>query len=154
MIVVVDRIFKKAQNEKEYCIFYGDLCEKIIRLELQLQGLKSTVKNIKNSKFRELLLTSCRSSFDQFFTQEAKNIIGGKDHEELLRFQQRLFGNIGFVGELNRRSLIQESIILSVFDMLLAVETKTQLEFMNDMTAEGGVILMNKIGIQLDQKRA
>ena len=31
--IVVSQIFKKAQNEKEYCVFYGDLCEKIIRLE-------------------------------------------------------------------------------------------------------------------------
>jgi hypothetical protein len=75
MLVVVERIFKKAQNEKEYCIFYGELCEKIIRLELQLQGLKATVKNIKNSKFREHLLVNCRSSFDQFFTDETKKII-------------------------------------------------------------------------------
>jgi hypothetical protein len=36
MIEVVERIFKKAQTEKEYCIFYGELSEKIIRLELQI----------------------------------------------------------------------------------------------------------------------
>ena len=34
MKIVASQIFKKAQNEKEYCVFYGDLCEKIIRLEL------------------------------------------------------------------------------------------------------------------------
>ncbi|TNV85454.1 hypothetical protein FGO68_gene13109 [Halteria grandinella] len=150
MIVVVERIFKKAQNEREYCIFYGDLCEKIIRLELQLQGLKPTVKNIKNSKFRANLLTNCRSSFDQFFTPEVKKIIEKNDNEELLKFQHRLYGNIAFVGELNRRGLIQESIILSVFDMLLAIETNGQLDFVNDMTVEGAVILIEKIGITLD----
>ena len=37
--IVASQIFKKAQNEKEYCVFYGDLCEKIIRLELQLKGM-------------------------------------------------------------------------------------------------------------------
>jgi hypothetical protein len=36
--------------------------------------------------------------------------------------------------------------------MLLAIDTKSQLEFMNDMTAEGAVILMEKIGVLLDQK--
>lgn len=35
---IVENIFKKAQNEKEYCSFYGDLCERIIRLELNLRG--------------------------------------------------------------------------------------------------------------------
>ena len=46
------------------------------------------------------------------------------DNEQLLRFRHRLHGNIKFVGELNRRNLLQENIIVSVFDMLLAVETK------------------------------
>lgn len=31
---VVDVIFRKAQNEKDYCSFYGELVEKLIRLEL------------------------------------------------------------------------------------------------------------------------
>jgi type III secretory pathway component EscV len=34
--IIVETIFRKAQNEKDYCILYGDLCEKIIRLELNL----------------------------------------------------------------------------------------------------------------------
>jgi hypothetical protein len=38
MCIVVGIIFKKAQNEKEYCTFYGDLCERLIRLELNLRG--------------------------------------------------------------------------------------------------------------------
>ena len=39
MKTVVENLFKKAQNEEEYCIFYGELCEKIIRLELILRGM-------------------------------------------------------------------------------------------------------------------
>lgn len=38
MITVVDSIFRKAQNEKEYCNFYGELCENLIKLELKLKG--------------------------------------------------------------------------------------------------------------------
>ena len=47
--IVVETIFRKAQNEKQYCTFYGDLCEQIIRVELSLRGQKATVKAIKNS---------------------------------------------------------------------------------------------------------
>jgi hypothetical protein len=47
--IVVETIFRKAQNEKQYCTFYGDLCEQIIRVELGLRGQKATVKAIKNS---------------------------------------------------------------------------------------------------------
>jgi len=66
--IVVETIFRKAQNEKQYCVFYGELCEKIIRLELSLRGLATTKKNIRSSLFRKTLLTNCRASFDQFFT--------------------------------------------------------------------------------------
>ena len=49
--IVVSQIFKKVQNGKEYCFLYGDLCEKIIRLELILKGMKAKVGMIKNSYF-------------------------------------------------------------------------------------------------------
>ena len=44
MNIIVDTIFRKAQNEKEYCNFYGDICEKFIRLELGMRGMSATVK--------------------------------------------------------------------------------------------------------------
>lgn len=44
MTLVVETIFRKAQNEKQYCTFYGELCEQIIKLELTLKGFKTTVK--------------------------------------------------------------------------------------------------------------
>jgi MIF4G domain len=122
--IIVETIFRKAQNEKEYCTFYGDLCERIIKLELNLKNMKANKKNMKNCQFRKLLLKNCKASFDQFFTEETKKLLESKDEENLLKFKARLFGNIKFVGELFRRGILQESIILSVFDMLLAVETK------------------------------
>lgn len=48
--------------------------------------------------------------------------------------------------------MLQESIIFSVFDMLLAVETNDQVTFVNDDTVEGAQILMNKVGHILDEK--
>jgi hypothetical protein len=78
--VIVETIFRKAQNEKEYCTFYGDLCEKIIRLEINFLGQqKVTVGSIKLSQFRKSLLYFCRSSFDQFFTNETKETLEGTD---------------------------------------------------------------------------
>jgi hypothetical protein len=73
----------------------------------------------------------------------------------VLRFKQKLFGNIMFVGELNRRGLLQESIILSVFEMLLGVETSGERNlFINDHTVEGATVLMAKIGHLIDVKLA
>jgi hypothetical protein len=32
--IIVKNTFKKAIREKGYCIFYGELCEKMMKLEL------------------------------------------------------------------------------------------------------------------------
>jgi len=64
MKTVVSTVFRKAQNEKEYCNFYGDLCERIIRLELSLRGKKLSISSIKFSEFRKALLEFCKQSFD------------------------------------------------------------------------------------------
>jgi len=50
---IVQNIIRKAQVEKEYCIFYGELCERKITLELQLRGDMVKVSNMKNSLFRK-----------------------------------------------------------------------------------------------------
>ena len=63
MKLVVESIFRKAQNEKEYCTFYGDLCEKIIRLELNLRGKEEKRNNLKYSEYRKALLDYCEKSF-------------------------------------------------------------------------------------------
>ncbi len=68
--MVVQTVFRKAQNEKEYVTFYGELCEKIIKLELSLRGhgmgKGNTIKRntAKFSEFRRTLLEYCRKSFD------------------------------------------------------------------------------------------
>lgn len=74
------------------------------------------------------------------------------DEEQLFKFKERLMGNILFVGELNRRNLLSENILISVFDMLLAVNSDSQANFVNDDTVEGACILMNKLGHIIDDK--
>lgn len=123
MNMIVQTIFKKAQNEKQYCQFYGDLCERLIRLELTLKDKKLTVANLKQSEFRETLLKHCKASFETFFSkefQEKRRTLDEND-EEYMKLKSRLMGNIKFVGELNRRNLLSESILISIFDMLLGV---------------------------------
>ena len=35
---IVNNIVRKAQKENQFCIFYGELCEKLIKTELDLKG--------------------------------------------------------------------------------------------------------------------
>jgi uncharacterized protein YjbI with pentapeptide repeats len=63
MKFVVENIFKKAQNEKDYCNFYGSICEKIMRLELNLRRVELKKVNLRKSEFRKALLEQCENSF-------------------------------------------------------------------------------------------
>lgn len=78
-------MFKKAQTEKEYCIFYGDLCERIIKQELTLRGETTSRKNLRFSSFRKNLLVVCKSCFEQFFDEEERNKAAA-DFEKSLKF--------------------------------------------------------------------
>lgn len=151
MKLIVERIFNKAQTEHEYCSFYGELCEKMIKLELNLRGLDAKKTTLKNSTFRKTLLAECKEIFDQFFLQD-KAKRQAMDAEANYKYQKRLFGNVKFVGELNRRNLLQESIIISVFNSLLGADGQSQRQFVNDDTVEGATVLMNKIGYLIDEK--
>jgi hypothetical protein len=44
-----------------------------------------------------------------------------KDDDKIFKFKLRLFNNIRFVGELFKRKLLYESIILEAFEMVLGI---------------------------------
>lgn len=77
------------------------------------------------------------------------------DSDARFKYAKRLFGNIKFVGELFRRSLISEGIIVSVFESLLGTsDSEIARKAVNDDTIEGATVLMDKIGYMLDEKLA
>ena len=57
---VVENIFRKASIEKEYVIFYGELCEKLIKMELNLRGQTFKRTDLKNSIFRKTMIQVCK----------------------------------------------------------------------------------------------
>ena len=65
--IIVQRICRKALKEKEYCIFYGDLFEKMMRLELELMDQDWEIENLKNSAIRKALLELSIDTFEKFF---------------------------------------------------------------------------------------
>lgn len=72
---IVSNIFRKAQMEKEYIIFYGQLCEALIRTELLLRGLDCKVSSMPQSNFRKCIFDHCKTAFEKFFdkTEKAKH---------------------------------------------------------------------------------
>lgn len=146
--MVVNNIFRKAQEEKLFCIFYGQICEEIIHLELKLRGMDNSRANLKNSKFRKSLFEVCKNCFEKFFDPEEKEK-QNNDPESAVLFKLKLFGNIEFVGELYRRKILPEATLVTVFESLLGMnETNDKA---NDLTVEGAVNLMNKVGQTFEQ---
>jgi len=103
--IIVKNIFKKAIREKTFCIFYGDLCERMMKLELNLMDLGVKIGNMKHSIFRKQLLKACKDTFEKFFDLELRKT-ETEDAEKKANFEEKLFGNMEFVGELFRRKIL------------------------------------------------
>lgn len=103
--IIVKSVFKKAIREKSYCIFYGELCEKMMKLELNLMDLDIKIGNMKHSIFRKQLLHACKETFENFFDLELRKR-ETEDKEKKANFEEKLFGNMEFVGELFRRKIL------------------------------------------------
>lgn len=140
---IVENIFRKAQLEKEYTIFYGNLCEQMISLELSLRDEAVKIGNMKNSMFRKTLFSICKDCFEKFFDAEEKKK-AKENKEKAIVFKLKLFGNLDFVGELYRRKILPEAILNTVFESLLCI---TNYDTVDDLNTEGAINLMNKVGL-------
>ena len=144
---IVQNIFRKAQLEKEYTIFYGMICEDTIKLELQLRGQSAAKANMKNSMFRKSLFEVCKQCFEKFFDSEERNKQMTNPDTAVL-FKTKLFGNIDFVGELYRRKLLPHATLISVFQSLLGISESS----IDDLVLEGAINLMNKVGQSFEEQ--
>jgi len=154
LVIVVQTIFRKAQVEHPYAGFYAELCTQICRLEMLIRGIKPTKNNIKKCDFRKQMLQYCRESFEALLetplTEEKKANETEEDRQERdIKKKHKLFGNIEFVGELIKASIVTDQIMQSVFFSLLGIEQATDTS-VNDNTCEAAIRLISKLGITLD----
>lgn len=64
-----------------------------------------------------------------------------------LRYKDKLFGNMDFVGELYKESLVSETILYSIFDSLLDSNSPS----VTDITIDAALQLINKLGSKMEQ---
>ena len=145
---IVQNIFRKAQVEKEYTIFYGELCQAMIKLELSLRAEEAKIANMKNSKFRKNIFDVCKMCFEKFFDEEERKK-QTENQEKAILFKAKLFGNLDFVGELYRRKILPETILISVFQSLLGISEMNNK--IDDLVVEGAITLMNKVGQSFEE---
>jgi len=91
-----------------------------------MKGLAPTKANLKQCVFRTSLLANCKDSFETLLSAPERVEKKEKETEEDrldrdLREKHKLFGNIDFVGELYKASLITEVILSSIFMCLLGI---------------------------------
>ena len=151
--LVVQTIFRKAQQEHAYANFYAKLCSKIVRLELTMKGLQPVRANAKFGKFRTQLLDYCKKTFEKLFETPEK--MGKKDEKETeedrldreLRYKHKLFGNMDFVGELYKEQLVSDVILYSIFECLLGLGYYS----VTEITVDAALKLINKLGSKMEQ---
>jgi hypothetical protein len=81
-----------------------------------VKGLAATRSNIKECSFRTQLLTYCRESFEALLSTPIR--LAKKDNEteedrakREFKTKHKLFGNIEFVGELYKESIITDVVM-------------------------------------------
>jgi hypothetical protein len=81
-----------------------------------IKGLAATRSNIKECSFRTRLLSYCRESFEALLNTPIR--ITKKDNEteedraeREFKNKHKLFGNIEFMGELYKESIITDSVM-------------------------------------------
>ncbi len=98
---------------------------------------------MKISTFRKTLFEVCKQCFEKFFNEEDKKK-STENQEKAITFRLKLFGNVDFVGELYRRKILPETVLVSVFSSLLGInDASSQID---DLSVEGAISLMTKVG--------
>mmetsp|Transcript_7314 Transcript_7314/g.32415 ORF Transcript_7314/g.32415 Transcript_7314/m.32415 type:complete len:731 (-) Transcript_7314:2064-4256(-) len=116
---LVEEVYEKALFQKAYVIMYADLC---YRFNKDYQDKKKEEqKGVQEQKlFRKQLLQQCKKEFDSIASKRGIDL----DPEELkkmdeddrtaaeMKAKRRMLGNISFIGELHKKGLIPEKIIV------------------------------------------
>ena len=115
-----------------------------------MKGLVPSHANARQSVFRASLLANCKEQFEKLLVapervekQEKETEDDRLDRE--LREKHKLFGNIEFVGELYKATLISETILSSIFETLLGIDQQATSN-VKDMTIDAALKLINKLG--------
>jgi len=121
-----------------------------MKLELDLMDLGIKIGNMKHSIFRKQLLHACKETFENFFDLELRQ--RETDNEEKkANFEEKLFGNMEFVGELFRRKILPIQTLMIIFLSLLGVND-TNPHGIDDLIVEAAINLMHKVGPKFEEE--
>nr|ACX37244.1 eIF4G [Ascaris suum] len=159
MSEVISIIFDKAVEEPKFCPLYSDLCKKQVVEESQESG---------KSEFRSGILTRCQQTFETKRQEEINKKRAEAEAETDERRQKelklevmemeakerrRMFGNIGFIGQLFRHELIVPRILNWCIIHLLKNHSEAELQGGSDEESiECAVRMLETVGKIADRQ--
>lgn len=131
----IDIIFEKSIDEQVFSQTYAQLCKVLSQIKVP-----SSQDPTKNVSFRTMLLSKCQKEFDTDFYQEInyekliqevescpdeqkKAELKELAEEKLSKAKRRSLGNIRFIGELFKLSMLTEGIMNDCIERLLKQES-------------------------------
>jgi len=158
---VINLVFDKALDEPNFGSLYAELCKSISDELPKIQSWMIDKKSEnKNNLFRKLLLNKCQLEFEKEvrwteenkitkpvaeMTDEEKNEWAAKETERI-KIKRRSLGNIKFIGELFKLSMLSEKIMHQCVGKLLF----SNFENPEEEDLESLCNLMKTIGKKLD----
>ncbi|KNC77960.1 hypothetical protein SARC_09590 [Sphaeroforma arctica JP610] len=149
---VIDLLFDKALDEPGFSGLYARLCKDLSNQKYNFKG-EGEAKTSNVNSFRRTLLNRCQTEFEReqvFASQEG--VAAEEMDEKVVRAKLRQVGNIKFIGELFKLSILNEKVIHSCIYDLLKGKGKQKLPEEEDLVCLSN--LMETVGKMLDVPNA
>eukprot|EP00669_Euglena_mutabilis_P007453 TRINITY_DN2738_c0_g1_i1.p1 TRINITY_DN2738_c0_g1~~TRINITY_DN2738_c0_g1_i1.p1 ORF type:complete len:672 (-),score=245.98 TRINITY_DN2738_c0_g1_i1:156-2171(-) len=153
---IIAQVHERALEQSNYSDMYAQLCKDICQ-RIQAKQAPSNSSSVLD-EFRRALLNMCQERFQQGVDRGAPELVGlePEEREEALGREQHFRhcskGNIRFIGELYKRSLLSERILHRVIVRLL-LETDHH-DIRNQDALEVLCTLLSTAGERLDHAKA
>lgn len=159
---VMTLIFDKALSEPKFGKMYAGLCVKMAAETPDFEP-ENGEESSKRLTFKRILLNTCQSEFESAFNaskmdsseqkEKEKDSTASKDEkpdvEKESRSKKRMLGNISFIGELFKVSMLGEKIMHACIKTLMG-----DLQNSSDDDIEALCRLMTSIGARIDTEAA
>ena len=157
--IFIEIILEKATKEKGYVVLYAKLCADLfiefIKYIKEINNPEIENQLINGENLKTILTSECRQKFDECISMET--LYKQKDDEDkkeiFLIFKKRFLGNMDFIAELINVKLLSQTKGFEFLDILYKRYCEIQNEQIKYLNLEGGIILLNKFGkIVFDRK--
>nr|XP_022920525.1 eukaryotic translation initiation factor 4 gamma 3 isoform X3 [Onthophagus taurus] len=155
---VIDLVFEKAVDEPNFSVSYANMCSEVALIQVPANNKKEG----EFVNFRKLLITRCQKEFEKNSQEEKSHNKMVQDIDECTdpekkkelqllledeerRLRRKSVGNIRFIGELYKRNMLTNNIMMRCLENLLGNRDEESLECLCK--------LLSTIGEELEKRK-